>query len=548
MAAFPGVPANYPTVFDPATGLPEGPRHSHSRPFHLGPQVSREAEADNGPDADPLNNIVPPANDPDNDWFDDGSQFTPLGHCVPADVDARVFIAPAAVNWFTTQGQPAYLNVWIDSNRDGDWADGFTCQDAQGAAHEVVEHILIDYPIDVVALGAGLHNLANIATSRIAWPPQLAQQPTWVRFTLSERASNKTLQFGAIKYGGGRGYPQPFVTGETEDHRYVAQGGAGHGPDLALQLATATNDNKLRYRFQIENLGQTTAAGARLRFPVPPALRDMELILVRGTGSIDTDQLRSQFAAGAVDLPLPDLAPAGIIAILIGLAHDQPVGEVALSAEVALAGDSDPSNNQTTVTAFGLLSSPLIGGFMDYTDDALLDHLVVGRTITCRTMLPLAGRAAANRQLELLIDGQVVGTTTSDADGKFLYTANPGLGRHRISARYVGLAQAAALLEDEGIYFFKLTVDPALRFDPMSLYLVDNQGRLIVPVLDAGDNPLTAMNLALTPGRTYSVVINRCGSNPNVSIELTLGNTTMVELTDAGTAVGCSAGNSLRRS
>jgi hypothetical protein len=45
------------------------------RPFHLGKRVSLEAEADIGPDQDPLNNIVPLAADPDNDRGDDGTNL-----------------------------------------------------------------------------------------------------------------------------------------------------------------------------------------------------------------------------------------------------------------------------------------------------------------------------------------------------------------------------------------------------------------------------------------------------------------------------------------
>ena len=48
--------------------------HARPRPFHLGQQVSREAEADIGPDQDPTNNILPAANVPNQDRFDDGVQ------------------------------------------------------------------------------------------------------------------------------------------------------------------------------------------------------------------------------------------------------------------------------------------------------------------------------------------------------------------------------------------------------------------------------------------------------------------------------------------
>ncbi len=128
MTAYPAVPANYPTVYDPALGLPIGPLHRHPVPFHLGQGVSREAEADSGPDQDPLNNIVPAANDANNDRFDDGinPNAWSLTNCQTTVIPVRVFISPAAAAWFAQQNKPAYINMWEDANRDGDWADGFT--------------------------------------------------------------------------------------------------------------------------------------------------------------------------------------------------------------------------------------------------------------------------------------------------------------------------------------------------------------------------------------------------------------------------------------
>ena len=153
MLAYPGVPANYPTVYDPALGLPIGPLHRHPVPFHLGQGVSREAEADGGPDQDPLNNIVPAANDANNDRFDDGinPNAWSLTNCQTTVIPVRVFISPAAAAWFAQQNKPAYINVWEDANRDGDWADGFPCPPDQAA----VEHIVIDRAVNVVGVGRG---------------------------------------------------------------------------------------------------------------------------------------------------------------------------------------------------------------------------------------------------------------------------------------------------------------------------------------------------------------------------------------------------------
>ncbi|MEZ4732010.1 MAG: hypothetical protein R3E79_33245 [Caldilineaceae bacterium] len=68
------------------------------------------------------------------------------------------------------------------------------------------EHIVIDFPVNVVALGAGLQ-LLNVPTGLVPW--QITDQPAWVRITLSELPSNKTLNAGGLSYGDGRGYPTP---------------------------------------------------------------------------------------------------------------------------------------------------------------------------------------------------------------------------------------------------------------------------------------------------------------------------------------------------
>ena len=71
MTAYAGVPARFPTVVDPAAP-PDGPMHLAPRPFHLGVNVSREANADIGPDADPTNNLLPALDQANLDRHDDG--------------------------------------------------------------------------------------------------------------------------------------------------------------------------------------------------------------------------------------------------------------------------------------------------------------------------------------------------------------------------------------------------------------------------------------------------------------------------------------------
>ncbi|HAJ34919.1 MAG TPA: hypothetical protein DCL15_04390, partial [Chloroflexi bacterium] len=153
MTAYPGVPAAFATVLDPA--LPEqGPAHANPLPFHLGKGVSREANADIGPDADPTNNLLPPVNIANRDHFDDGVAVGRLvfSNCVKAEAPVQVFIAPGMAAQLE-QGV-GYLNIWVDGARNGNWRDVAECPATPNqAATMAFEHIVIDYPINAAALG-----------------------------------------------------------------------------------------------------------------------------------------------------------------------------------------------------------------------------------------------------------------------------------------------------------------------------------------------------------------------------------------------------------
>lgn len=557
MAAYPGTPAGFPTVFDPATGLPQGPRHLHPRPFHLGQRVSRELDADIGPDQDPLNNLVPPANDPDNDRFDDGSRLRNLANCQPAVADVQVAIAPIAVNYFQQLGAPAYLNVWLDSNRDGDWADGFTCQDAQGQNQTVVEHILIDQPINVVGLGAGLHNLANIATQRVLWPAQLANRPAWVRFTLSDSPSNKTLNFGGIAYGDGRGYAAAFKVGETEDHyRYYG----GDAVDVAVQLAAtsqpvakqdaglqAASTDKLGnfeiqlFKVDVVNMGAAGVTNALLEFQIPEKFRGQQPSVLRAPGvspqniSVNVDKLT---------MLLPHIEQDNVYSVVLGwygcitctvasnVTAAAATAEYTGIATVTAAGDSDTSNNQSSATARGLLSSPIIGAFMDYTDDACMDRIISGAAVTNRTSLQLRGRAAPNQIIAILIGLLKVAEVTSDAQGNFSYTANLIAGVHEVSARYASITSPRDSASGLATGKLKLLVNPALPFDPLSVCFVDSNARsYAVPTLGYSFGA-TQTGSWLRSGESYNVSLNASGGNLNQYFKVTFEDILVSSLTD----------------
>lgn len=557
MAAYPNTPAGFPTVFDPATGQPQGPRHLHPRPFHLGQRVSREIDADVGPDQDPLNNIVPPANDPDNDRFDDGSRLRNLANCQPAAVDVQVAIAPIAVNYFQQLGTPAYLNVWLDGNRDGDWADGFTCQDAQGQNQAVVEHILIDYPINVVGLGAGLHNLANIATQRVPWPAQLANRPTWVRFTLSDRPSNKTLNFANIQYGDGRGYAQAFRAGETEDH-YRTYG--GNAADLAVQLTansqpTAQQDPTLQaaaidqlgnfeiqmFKIDVTNLGATGVQGALLEFQIPEKLRGQQPVILRAPG-VTSESISFNF--DKLSLLLPYIEQDNLYSVVLGwygcitctvagnVSAANPMVDYTGVAKVTANGDSDASNNQSSATARGLLSSPIIGAFMDYTDDSCMDRIISGPAVTNRTSLQLRGQGAPNQIIAILIGLLKVAEVTSDANGNFVYNANLAAGLHEISARYASITSPRDSASGLPTGKLKLLVNPTLLFDPLSVCFVDSNGRsYALPILGYSFGA-TQTGTWFRSGESYKVSLNASSGNLNQYFKVTFEDIIISSLTD----------------
>lgn len=555
MAAYPAVAARFPTIFDPATGLPQGPLHRAPRPFHLGQRVSLEVEADLGPDQDPLNNLAPAANDPDNDRADDGTNLTlwNLANCQTTTLPVRLFISPAAVAYFQQLGAPGYINIWVDSSRDGDWEDALACGN-----QPATEHIVIDAPVNVVALGAGVHTV-NVATGLVPWT--VTDRPAWVRITLSERPSNKTLTAGSLSYGDGRGYALPFKTGETEDYLYSPAGTQGYGPDVEVTLSARTERRTTQtgsvhgaaadklgnfeiqlFKIEYGNRGAATANNALLEFQIPEKLRDLEIVLLRAPG-VPPEQIE-QFG-GALRFTLPTLAPGDTDTIVLGWYGCITCtyaafagGEVRGSVTITATGDVDASNNQRSATAYALLSSPLIGAFMDYTDDALEDRVITGRAVTCRAEQTLRGSAEPNRIIAILIGLVQVGTTTSDANGEFSFNVTLPTGLHRISARYaqpgVNAAQATIVSPRDAAsgQATGILVNDKLPYDPMSVTFTDRQGRTIAMPSLGYSFGATQTGTFLRSGETYTVGVDSCGGGLNQSYKITFEDVIISSLTD----------------
>jgi PKD repeat protein len=211
----PGVNANYPTVFDPLTGLPKGPLHNQPRAdAWLGAWVTREYDADLPPDEDGLTNILPASDAPDTDGFDDGVNV-PLAapHCVPTVFTYTVTITPGA----TMRGR--YVNVWFDWLRDGDWDDLLECPDGTLAPEWAVQNQLLP------SLPPGTYVFNTPAF--LPWsPPGANIQDIWMRISIAEQPAPSPED--------GRGPPSGYEYGETEDYYFK--------PECPLPVADFTWD------------------------------------------------------------------------------------------------------------------------------------------------------------------------------------------------------------------------------------------------------------------------------------------------------------------
>jgi len=205
MTAYPWLPlgsANYPVVaFPPAPPSPDGYGFCHL-PLggsSLGPAMSLENEADVGWDSDGVNNIIPPADLPDLDGFDDGVVFPPsMPSCYPTSIQVQG----------VTSGilGPSFINVWADWNRDGDWNDHTVC--GCGDDEWAVQNWVVGAP------GPFLFNLPLLPCN-----PGSDTDPVWFRVSLTELPMGIT---GDPEWFAG-GIPAPmagfcFADGETEDY------------------------------------------------------------------------------------------------------------------------------------------------------------------------------------------------------------------------------------------------------------------------------------------------------------------------------------------
>ncbi len=188
----PGTVARYPTVYGVGSP-PYGPLHlNNPLQYFLGAAITRERDADSGPDADPSNNILPLFDAPDKDLADDGAILPPLQHCVPTLVNFTVTV-PA--------GGPAsspYVNLWFDWDRSGAWGGIKDCPNGGVSDEWAVQNQQINLP------GPGVYNIPSLQF--LPWNPK---ECVWWRITLSD--SKAVSADGSGPLGG-------YNKGETEDY------------------------------------------------------------------------------------------------------------------------------------------------------------------------------------------------------------------------------------------------------------------------------------------------------------------------------------------
>lgn len=497
MSAYPGVAAQFPTVFYAMPGAPRGPLHRYPRPVRLGAGVSMEAEADAGPDADPSNNLLPTTNVADRDRFDDGLNLASLslGLCQPARLQVGVSVMSNRVRQalLNRNIQTLYLNVWVDGNRDGDWNDASPCSPAAGDL--ALEHIVIDYPIAVNSLVVGA-NVRNITGGKVLWPQALTNQPSWLRVTLSEEKAPKLT---GRTYGDGRGPDTGYRLGETEDYLWLptakADVEATQHVEWGLQPVSGgvAPASVVNFRITYKNRGAVTARNVQITQNLSGFGGNAQLAYVTAPG---LDDSAIQTGANQISFQIGDLPAGAGGAILVGWRPQPGVNGAATESygatvNIASSNDDNAANNSATTNATQAL--PLQMGFRTANSPALLQ-----RGATCRTAVTLAGLAAPGKTIQLNLDGVDLGVApVADAQGRW-EQALSGLseGLHIVRAASAGGAEAAVYIR----------VDTGLPLDPASFTVTDAAGRIST----ADTVGRTWRNLNLSNDGPYQLGVNAC--------------------------------------
>ncbi|MCO5212672.1 MAG: GEVED domain-containing protein [Caldilinea sp.] len=524
------IAAQYPTVFDPTTGLPSGPYHRNAAPLHLGMQVSSELEADIGPDADAVNNIRPmPANNQraNRDRYDDGVGVGQISFadCQAATIPVRVFVSPQAVQAFQQQNAKAKLNVWLDSDRNGDWTGSVACAGGQAR-----EHIVINADVDVVALGAGIHSL-SFTSGLVSWPAAMADKPAWLRVTLSEAPAPLPLNDG-VAYGDGRGPTAGYNVGETEDYYYLAPTAATAAPDLQISIgaqvpsfggalpqagasAIDSDFEEIKVTVRVRNDGNKTATNSLLQF---------EIQLFNGcqanNASIASMRVlpagSATFNGCTAQVNLGDVAPGESRAILLTqllpspLSFTKPI-TISVTVPDALAGAAQTAGESAS-------QAKLIQQRVDFPmRPPILTNIINGTSNT--TTVTFRGRGEPNVTLDLTLTAANGAETTIPVPvnslGRFNVPVTLGPGPYDYTLGWTGCltctVMAAATGAGEGDATGYLVVDPTLPWNPLSLSFVDASGRVVRPAGNNGRLDAEGWQATLNASEPYTVWLQAAG-------------------------------------
>jgi uncharacterized repeat protein (TIGR01451 family) len=243
-------PAHFPTVYDAATGLPQGPLHRNARgDVWLGPQigpgagVTLEGEADQGWDQDVnVNNIRPNLTNtgtPDLDKADDGLLPFTLPACGPATLQFKVSSAPGAV-----PGN-RFVNIWFDFDHNGKWGDQFTCP---GTVIPVDEWAVQN---QVISVTANMNSVTLPTPSFTSYNPSIS--PFWMRITITDvpLGPGSSRRDGSGPLGG-------YLFGETEDY-YLEVNHPQAVCDLAMTKEVTPNPvqsgGTVTFKLTVQNVG-----------------------------------------------------------------------------------------------------------------------------------------------------------------------------------------------------------------------------------------------------------------------------------------------------
>jgi len=209
MLAYPatGVVANYPTIYW-TSFPPYGPIHWQPNAWiHLGRTVTSESRADHGYDEDPDNNLKPTDDLSDLDGGDDGVQLPlVLPHCQEATFDYTVTV-------LAPNPSSAYVNVWFDWNRDGDWDDTVVCPDGVTVPEWAVQNESITNNF--------IGSVVLTTPPFMCWHPQLETKldPMWMRITISLQPWDMWDMIENLQI-----FPEDFNDGNYNGWQLVDQG------------------------------------------------------------------------------------------------------------------------------------------------------------------------------------------------------------------------------------------------------------------------------------------------------------------------------------